>query len=164
MSADDLFLTLILTLPPLAGASQAQVREARPEASASVAPAPLEQDPRAEDDEEPVELTLEELIAAKYEPGEALDEDIAELDGKKVTVSGLMAIGTEQGLESFELVSDACGCGQSKVNHFIKVILVDETTSYDPNELQVTGTFEASEEIVDGFVVSVYRIVADKVE
>lgn len=116
------------------------------------------------DDEEPIEVTLTKLIAAKYEPGESLDEEIQDYDGKKVTITGLMALGTLEGQETFELTSDACGCGQSKVNHFVKVTLVDEYTSYTPSEITVTGTFEASEEIVDGFVISVYRITADKIE
>ena len=119
---------------------------------------------RALDDEQPLELTLTKLMAAKYDPGKPLDEDILEFDGKKVKITGLMALGTLEGQETFELTSDSCGCGQSKVNHFVKVTLVDETTRYTPNEITVTGTFEASEEIVDGFVVSVYRITADEIE
>ncbi len=116
------------------------------------------------EDEEPVELSMTKLMGAKYTPGGPIPEEIAEYDGKKVKITGLMAIGTLEGQETFELTSDACGCGQSKVNHFVEVTLVDETTQYTPGEIVVTGTFEASEEIVDGFVVSLWRITADSVE
>ena len=115
-------------------------------------------------DEEAVELTLTKLMAAKYEPGKPIDDEILDYDGKTVEITGLMALGTLEGQEDFELTSDSCGCGQSKVNHFVKVILAEDTTRYTPTEFTVVGTFEASEEIVDGFVVSVYRLKDAKIK
>ena len=153
MAADKLFLTLALTLPPLAaGAPRAAAHEPRaPHAAA--------------EEEEPLELTLEQLIDARYVPGEDLDPDIVdEYDGQRVSITGLMALGTLEGQEDFELVSDACGCGQSKVNHFVKVLLVDDLTRFMPDEITVTGKFEASEELdEDGWVTSVWRLTADSI-
>ena len=149
MVADKFLLILALALPPLAAGEAAVPR-------AGVGG--LVQ-------EDLLELTLEKLMDARYVPGEELDPDIVdEYDGKRVSINGLMALGTLEGLSEFELVSDACGCGMSKVNHFVKVVLVHDVTRFMPDEITVTGTFEASEELDDeGWVTSVWRITADAI-
>lgn len=114
--------------------------------------------------EEVVEVTLAKLMNYEWKQGMRVPKEIRELDGKKVRISGLMALGTLEGVSEFELVSDACGCGQSKMNHFVMVDLGDDTTGYDPDELVVEGTFEVGEEVEDGFVVSLYRLVNARIE
>ena len=112
-------------------------------------------------DEDPViELSLLDLMSIEYRPGKKLPAWARALDGRRVRVEGYMALGTPEGVEKFELVWDSCGCGQSKVNHFIEVSLTEETTTFDPDMIWVEGELSVGEIRKDGFVVSLFRLKA----
>lgn len=116
-----------------------------------------------QDDEVP-EIKLTDLMEVEYKRGKALPADITAYSGKTIKITGLMAIGTPEGMQTFQLVNDACGCGQSKVQHFVEITMPDgELTNYTPEEITVTGVFEASEKMEDGFVVSIWRLKATKI-
>ena len=112
-----------------------------------------------------VRAALEELRDFKYRRGKKLPKKIRALDGKKVRVKGFMNIDTPEGMEEFLLVSDSCGCdGTTKPHHFVLVQLDGETTTFNPDEITVTGTISIGEEEQDGLVTSVFRIKAESVE
>lgn len=108
--------------------------------------------------DEPTEVSIEKLTSIEYRPGEDLPDDIAELDGKTVSIEGYMAIGTLEGVEKFELVPEPCECGRSKVQHFIDVTITEGTTTFKPGRIILEGKFSVSEVEEDGFVVSLYRL------
>ena len=115
--------------------------------------------------EDPVyEISLLDLMSIEYNPGEKLPTWVRALNGHKVRVEGYMALGTPEGLEKFELVWDSCGCGQSIVNHFIEVTLTEETTAFNPDIIYVEGYFDAGEVLEDGYVVSLFRLKAPKIQ
>ena len=103
-------------------------------------------------------ISILQLRDARYRRGRPLEQWIEELDGKTVAIEGYMAIGTLEGLTEFELVPEDCECGKSKVNHFVLVKLAEDVTRFKPGRFWITGTFEAGEEIEDGFITSVYRL------
>lgn len=114
-----------------------------------------------DDDDELIEVSIEYLTSIEWSPGDDLPKDIADLDGKKVKITGYMAIGTNEGSTVFELVPESCECGRSKVNHFVDVTLTEEQTRFIPGRITLEGTFYASELEEDGFVVSLYRLTTD---
>ena len=115
-------------------------------------------------DEDRMEVDFDALINIDYEEGEPLPEEVTKYDGKKVTVRGFMHNATEEGTNTFLLVTDGCGCdGEVKVFHYIEVDLGDDTIGYKPDLLTITGTFEVGEIKEDGYVVSVYRLKAEDV-
>lgn len=118
----------------------------------------LERTEAPDDDEEAVEVSILALKNARYRPGRALPRWIRELDGKRVNISGYMALGTLEGLKQFELVPESCECGRSKVNHFVNVTLTEGSTRFIPGRFDLTGVFHASEQETDGFVTSLYRL------
>ena len=64
------------------------------------------------DDEKVVEVSILKLRAARYRPGQPLPKWIADPDGKRVRIWGHMAIGTLEGLETFEPVPESCECNR----------------------------------------------------
>ena len=127
----------------------------------AAAPAPLDA-LGYEDEQDAHEITLEDLRDFKYRRGKRLPKRISALDGMRVTVTGFMALGTPEGVEEYQLISDSCGCdGGTKPHHFVVVQLTDETTTFSPDELTVTGIISVGEEEEDGFVTSLYRIQAE---
>ena len=120
------------------------------------AAAPAAQDPV-------IELSLLDLMSLDYRPGKKLPAWVLALDGRRVRIEGYMALGTLEGVEKFELVWDSCGCGQSKVHHFVEVSLTDETTTFDPDIIWVEGQFSVGEVREDGFVVSLFRLKTESV-
>jgi len=113
--------------------------------------------------EEEVDFDL--LINIEYEEGRPLPSEVTRYDGKRVVVKGFMENSTTEGTNVFQLVTDGCGCdGNLKVYHFIEIDLGDEVTGYTPDLLTITGTMSVGEIRDDGYVMSVYRIAADKVE
>jgi len=117
----------------------------------------------AEDD--PIEVNLQVLMNVDYERGKPLPDEILALKGKRVKITGLMALGTPEGAEQFELVNSGCECGRSKVHHFVQVTMPEgETTTYTPDEITVVGIFDVGEKIEDGFVTSLYRLKAESVK
>jgi hypothetical protein len=119
---------------------------------------PIPDDPIPEEPEEAVEVSIEKLTSIEYRPGQELPDEIAELDGKTVTIEGYMAIGTLEGVQKFELVPEPCECGRSKVQHFIDVTLTEGTTTFTPGRIELEGKLSVSEVEEDGFVVSLYRL------
>jgi hypothetical protein len=118
-----------------------------------------------EDAEDAMEVTLEELRDFKWRRGKQPPKRIRALDGMRVRVSGFMALGTPEGVEEFTLLSDSCGCdGNTKPHHFILVQLTDETTTFTPDEIVVTGVLSIGEEEEDGFITSLYRLEAETIE
>lgn len=105
-----------------------------------------------------VEVSILKLRAARYRPGQPLPKWIADLDGKRVRIWGHMAIGTLEGLETFELVPESCECNRSKLNHFVDVTLTEGQTRFIPGRITLEGTFYAGEKEEDGFVTSLYRL------
>ena len=116
------------------------------------------------DDDEAVTVEIVKLTSVEYRRGKALPDDIQELDGKRIRIEGYMGIGTLEGVESFELVPEACECGRSKVQHFIDVTLTEGLTVYRPERITIEGTFSAGEVEEDGFVVSLYRMTITSLE
>lgn len=109
--------------------------------------------------EEVMQLSMQKLNAIEWEPGDEVPEEIAAYDGLRVEISGYMRNGTVEGESWFDLIDDSCGCGTSKLQHFVRVTLTDGAVSFDPQELSLTGSFEVSErEDEDGFVESLYRL------
>lgn len=112
----------------------------------------------ATDDDEPIEVSISELTSIDYKPGGDIPGDVEDLDGETIQIEGYMALGTLEGVETFELVPEPCECGRSKVQHFIDVTLTDGTTTYKPGRITLTGVFEVGEVEEDGFVVSLFRL------
>ena len=108
--------------------------------------------------EDPIEVELVMLTSIDWKPGAQIPEEIRKLDGKRIRIKGVMAMGTVEGVDSFQLVNDGCACGTTKVQHCVDVKLADDTTEYTPDEITVTGTFSVGEVEEDGFVVSLYRL------
>jgi hypothetical protein len=109
-----------------------------------------------------VEVSILRLKNARYRRGRPLPEWVQELDGKKISLWGYMAIGTLEGLTEFELVPESCECGKSKVNHFVQVTLDDDVTRFIPGRITLEGTFSCGEVEEDGFITSVYRLSTDE--
>ena len=126
-----------------------------------IAPAPA----ASIQDDEVMDITLEELRDFTYRRGRDLPARIKALDGRRVRVSGFMALGTPEGVEEFNLMNDSCGCdGNTKPHHFVLVQLVGETTTFTPDEITITGTFSVGEEEEDGLITSLFRLEADLIE
>ena len=110
------------------------------------------------------EIDLTRLTSIDYEEGRPLPDSVTELDGKQVVVRGFMHNETSEGTHKFLLVGDGCGCdGTPLVHHFVEVDLGDDVTGYRPELLTVTGRLSVGELRDDGYVVSVYRLVAHEV-
>ncbi len=109
-----------------------------------------------------VEVSILRLKNARYRKGRPLPEWVEELNGKKISLWGYMAIGTLEGLSEFELVPESCECGKSKVNHFVQVSLDDDVTRFIPGRITLVGTFTCGEVEEDGFITSVYRLTTDE--
>ncbi len=106
-----------------------------------------------------IEVSMIKLNNIEYEEGDPLPDWVVALDGEQVRISGFMRNGTLEGMSWFDLTNDSCGCGTSKLQHFVRITLTDGTSTFTPQELNLEGTFEAGEvEDEDGFVESIYRL------
>ena len=115
-------------------------------------------------DDEPMELSIMELTNVEWRPGKKLPKWVRALDGKRVSIKGYMALDTSEGSQKFRQTWDQCGCATKKANHFVEVDLGEKTTGYNPDEFTVVGIFSVGEVKEDGFVVSLYRLKAEKME
>lgn len=104
-------------------------------------------------------------------PPPALPAAVLALNGKRVAVEGFMSplAFDAGGVKEFSLVQDPSLCcfgAVPEMNHWIHVVMPDkertEFYSFDP--VAVYGVLQVGEEYQDGYVVSLYRMVADKVE
>jgi len=109
-------------------------------------------------DDEAQEVSISKLTSINYRKGKPLPEDVQNLDGKRVRIEGYMALGTLEGVESFEFVPESCECGRSKVQHFIDVTIEEGLTTFRPGRMILEGVFSVGEVEEDGFVVSLYRL------
>jgi hypothetical protein len=109
--------------------------------------------------DEAISVSMQKLNDIVWEPGDEIPEEIAVYDGQRIEISGYMRNGTVEDERWFDLTNDSCGCGTSKLQHFVRVTLEEGTVTFDPGELILTGSFEVSErEDEDGFVESIYRL------
>ena len=109
--------------------------------------------------DEAIPVSMQKLNGIEWEPGDEVPEDVAAYDGQRIEISGYMRNGTVEGERWFDLTNDSCGCGTSKLQHFVRVTIEEGSVSFDPGELTLTGSFEVSEkEDEDGFVESLYRL------
>lgn len=104
-------------------------------------------------------------------PPPELPSAVRALHGKKVAVEGFMSplAFDAGGVKEFSLVQDPSLCcfgAVPEMNHWIHVVMPDkertEFYSFDP--VAVYGVLQVGEEYQDGYVVSLYRMVADRVE
>ncbi len=108
------------------------------------------------------EVSMVKLNNIVYEVGDDLPEWVAALDGETIKISGYMRNGTLEGESWFDLTNDSCGCGTSKLQHFVRVTLENGKTTFSPQELELEGTFSASEKLdEDDFVESIFRLTID---
>ena len=107
-------------------------------------------------------------IYVKIKEGEELPlipEEVRGWDGKKVGITGFMnpVRFDREGVSEFLLVKDILGCcfgATPRMNHWIRVRMREGERAkfYAYDELTVFGALEVSEEIEDGYVMSVYRM------
>lgn len=114
--------------------------------------------------EDPIEVSIDWLTSLEYKPGMKLPQELLALNGKEIRLTGYMAIGTLEGVRTFELVPESCECGRSKVQHFIEVTLGEGSVTFQPGRISLTGIFDVGEVLEDGFVVSLYRLKDAKLE
>ena len=110
------------------------------------------------DDDEAIEVDIEDLTGIDYKRGRKLPKSIEKLDGKRIKITGYMAVGTLEGTSTFELVPESCECGRSKVQHFIEVEVENGGVTYQPGRVDLEGVLSVGEVEEDGFVVSLYRL------
>lgn len=97
--------------------------------------------------------------------------EVVELEGRYVELEGYMVPYEydEEGIVSFTLVRDQAMCcygGAFRTNHFVEVVMANdgraEPADLDP--IAVTGTLQIGEVAESGYVLSLYRMLADEVE
>lgn len=107
-------------------------------------------------------------VYVKIKEGEELPpipEEVRLWDGKPVAITGFMnpVRFDREGVSEFLLVKDILGCcfgATPRMNHWIRVRMREGERAkfYAYDELTVFGALEVSEEIEDGYVMSVYRM------
>ena len=110
-------------------------------------------------------------VYVKIKEGEELPvipDEVRAWDGKEVVVTGFMnpVRFDREGVSEFLLVKDILGCcfgATPRMNHWIRVRMKEGERAkfYAYDQLTVFGTIEVSEEIEDGYVMSVYRMTVD---
>ena len=98
-------------------------------------------------EERVIEVSIIKLNNVEYRFGKELPEWVTALDGEQVRISGYMRNGTTEGESWFDLTNDSCGCGTSKLQHFVRVTLREGSTSFSAAELTLVGDFSVGEEI-----------------
>ncbi len=101
---------------------------------------------------------MAKLTSINYRPGKELPTEVQALDGQRVRIEGYMALGTLEGIDTFEFVPESCECGRSKVQHFIDVTIEEGLTTFTPGRIVLEGVLSVGEVEEDGFVVSLYRM------
>jgi len=109
-------------------------------------------------DDDAQEVSISKLTSVNYRKGKPLPDEVQGLDGQLVRIEGYMALGTLEGVDSFELVPESCECGRSKVQHFIDVTIEEGLTTFRPGRITLEGVLSVGEVEEDGFVVSLYRL------
>jgi hypothetical protein len=117
----------------------------------------------------PIKLKFNLLGIWTYTEGKTpIPEKIRALDGKRVEITGfMMPINEPQRLTRFIVVQSLWGCcfGQTPaVNHVIVVTMEPgKVVNFYPDPVRVTGIFSVGETREEGYLVSIYRLVGDKV-
>jgi hypothetical protein len=119
-----------------------------------------------------IEFDYPELVRMDSgNPPPELPAEVRALHGKRVAFEGFMSplAFDAGGVKEFSLVKDPSFCCFGMIpqmNHWIHVVMPEnertEFYSFDP--IAVYGVLEVGEQYEDGYVVSLYRMVADKVE
>lgn len=118
-----------------------------------------ERAPRSVGEDQRIKISIEELKNLEWRAGMKLPEAILALNERAVEIEGYMNLGTPEGVETFQLVADSCGCdGRGNPHHFIEVTLDGDVTTFNPDLITVHGTFEVGEVVEDGFVISLFRL------
>lgn len=117
----------------------------------------------------PIKLKFNLLGGWAYTEGKTpIPEKVRALDGKRVEITGfMMPINEPQRLTRFIVVQSLWGCcfGQTPaVNHVIVVTMEPgKVVNFYPDPVRVTGVFSVGETREEGYLVSIYRLVGDKV-
>jgi len=118
--------------------------------------------------DEPRRIDFGTLAAFEYKEGMTLPKEVRDLDGKEIRISGFMRgdNGATENLEAFMIVNESCGCsGEPKLNEVIYCTMpYGQKVNAIAGSVLITGTFHASEEKEDGYVLSLYRVDVTKVE
>ena len=108
------------------------------------------------------------LAGFDFKPGEALPQEVTDLDAKLVRIQGFMQpeIDGETDVETFLLINDACGCnGTPKLNEIVFCALPEGvTTDIKPGVITVTGKLYVGEQKEDDVVVALYTLDVDEVK
>lgn len=104
----------------------------------------------------------------EYVEHKPLPETVTAFHGKKVAATGfMMTLEEVEDIHEFLLVESIWSCcfGQPPEVHQVFVIKVPakKGVEYTSAPIQVAGTLDVGEEVEDGFVISVYRLTADKI-
>lgn len=106
----------------------------------------------------------------KYIEGKTpIPANVKALDGKILELTGfMMPINEVKNIRQFILIQSLWGCcfGQApEANHILVVHMEDEKrVDFYPDPIRVTGRFSVGETREEGFLVSIYRLDAHKVE
>lgn len=117
----------------------------------------------------PIKLKFNLLGSWTYTEGKTpIPEKVRALDGKRVEITGfMMPINEPQRLTRFIVVQSLWGCcfGQTPaVNHVIVVTMEPgKVVNFYPDPVRVTGVFSVGETREEGYLISIYRLVGDKV-
>jgi hypothetical protein len=116
-----------------------------------------------------IQITFDQIGYWKYEDGKTpIPDDVKKLDGKYVEIKGYMLpVGGGNWCREFLLVPSLFGCCYGRApeaNHMIFVKMQGKKEApYHPRPIRIRGIFSASEERVDGLLVSLYRFVCEQV-
>ena len=106
----------------------------------------------------------------EYMEGMTFPKRIRDLNGKKVGVAGyMMSLDKEGGAQEILLVESQWSCcfGSLPELNQILVVRIPKATQevfYTAEPVVILGTFDAGEELEDGWVVSVYHIEATELQ
>ena len=116
-----------------------------------------------------IKLNFETLGNWKYVEGKTkIPDQIKELDGKWVEIIGLMMpINETKNMTQFIMLQSLWGCcfGQTpEANHVIVVHMEPgKTVDFYPDAIKVIGQFSVGETREDGYLISIYRLRANRV-
>jgi hypothetical protein len=107
-------------------------------------------------------------VYVKLKEGEELPEipeEVRAFDGKDVAITGFMnpVRFDREGVSEFLLVKDILGCcfgATPRMNHWVRVRMKEGKRAkfYAYDQLTVLGKLDVSEELEDGYVMSIYRM------
>lgn len=118
--------------------------------------------------DDPVPTSFTVLAGFEFKPGEALPQEVTDLDAKLVRIQGFMQpeIDGETDVETFLLINDACGCdGTPKLNEIVYCVMPEgQRAKIVPGVVRVIGTLYVGEDKEDGEVIGIYYLDVTKIE